>query len=268
MPAGPRIILRVATEAPGFSKLLLGGGRIEEIPAGGMRLVLPPRTKGYADAQIDDTQRLPRRRFRWSPPLLLTLKARASSPAPVGTLGFGFWNDPFTFSLGQGGAARRLPASPRAIWFFHGSPPNDFAFSPGSPGCGWKAVSLSGPQVPSLMLLPAAALAVGLSRVPVVRRFVLRAALAAVRGREQVLPVDLDRWHDYGLEWRPCEALFSVDGRVVLAVHNPPPPPLGFIAWIDNQYAIASPEVGFGFGVLPTAEAQWLEIRDLRLEAL
>ncbi len=233
-----------------------------------MRLVLPPVCKDYADAQIDDTQRLPRRRFRWSPPLLLTVQARASSAAPVGTLGFGFWNDPFTFSLGQGGAARRLPAPPRAIWFFYGSPPNDFAFCPGSPGCGWKAMSLSGPHVPSLVVLPAAAAAVALSRVPLARRFVLRAALASIRASEQVLPVALDGWHEYGLEWRPCEALFRVDGRVVLAAHNPPPPPLGFIAWIDNQYAVVSPEKGFGFGVLPTADAQWLEIRDLRLEAL
>jgi hypothetical protein len=37
------------------------------------------------------------------------------------------------------------------------------------------------------------------------------------------------------------------------------------VAWIDNQYAVASPDGGFRFGVLPLAEEQWLEIRDLEV---
>jgi hypothetical protein len=34
---------------------------------------------------------------------------------------------------------------------------------------------------------------------------------------------------------------------------------------MDNQYAIASPEGGFRFGVLPLAEEQWLEIRGVEV---
>lgn len=252
----------------GFSTLLIGGGQIEGHLPGTVRLLLPSLSRGYADAQIDDTHRLPRRRFRWRPPLRLTLQARASSARPLGTLGFGFWNDPFTVSFGQGGAERRLPASPRAVWFFYGSSPNDFAFSEGVPGHGWKAMSLAGPPLPSLLLLPGVAAAVVLSRIPILRRPILRAALATIRARECVLTTGLDEWHTYSIEWRPCEAIFGVDGETLLAVQDPPPPPLGFVAWIDNQYAIASPSRGFGFGVLPTCEPQWLELRDVTLETL
>lgn len=266
--APARIIAVVAFESQGYTKLLLGGGRIEGDIRVATRLVLPSVRRGYADAQIDDTQRLPRRRFRWHPPLQMTLQARASSAAPLGTLGFGFWNDPFTLSLGQGGAMRRLPASPRAIWFFYGSPPNDFAFTPGMPGHGWKAMSLDGPRLPSLLLLPAAAAAVALSRVPFLRRLILTVALSTVHARECPLGVGLGEWHTYNLEWRPCEVIFRVDGEVVLAAQDPPPPPLGFVTWIDNQYAVISPDRGFGFGFLATREPQWLELRGLRLGAL
>jgi hypothetical protein len=43
-------------------------------------------------------------------------------------------------------------------------------------------------------------------------------------------------------------------------------PPLGLILWIDNQYAVASPRKGFGFGVLAVDSDQWLEITDLEVE--
>lgn len=241
---------------------------MEDGPEGSLRLSMPPKGRGYADAQIDDYHRLPRRRFRWRPPLRLSLRARASSPTPLGTLGFGFWNDPFSLSLGQGGAARRLPASPRAIWFFYASPPNDFTFSAGLAGHGWRAMTLSGPRVPSLLLLPAAMGVVIFSRLPGVRRPLLRAALRSVRASEASLAASLGAWHEYVLEWHACEAIFTVDGQTVLVAPHPPPPPLGFVAWIDNQYAVASPKAGFGFGVLATSESQWLEIRDLSLEEL
>jgi hypothetical protein len=47
---------------------------------------------------------------------------------------------------------------------------------------------------------------------------------------------------------------------------DPPTGPLGFVAWIDNQFAVASPEGGFRFGTLATQEEQWLEIENLSLE--
>ena len=67
--------------------------------------------------------------------------------SPAGTWGFGFWNDPFTLSLGMGGAARRTPCGPRAaVWFFHASPPNVFGFTTG-PTSGWRAMTIDTPEV-------------------------------------------------------------------------------------------------------------------------
>jgi hypothetical protein len=253
---------------PKVRPLLIGGGNLDYPQAGLLRLTIPPVTRGYADAQIDDHRHLPRRRFPWYPPLRLSLRARASRPAPLGTLGFGFWNDPFSLSLGQAGAARRLPASPHALWFFHGSPPHDLAFSDHLPGYGWKAMSLRSPKIPGPILAIPAAAAVLLSQIPGVRRPILRTALRSVRAAEAVLAVALNEWHTYSLEWFPCEAAFRVDGEMVLSAPNPPPPPLGFVAWIDNQYAVASPLKGFRFGALPTPHPQWLEIADLEIQAL
>jgi hypothetical protein len=251
-----------------FAPFLAGGGRAESGPGGAWILTIPPIAAGYADAQLDDYSGLARRKFPWAPPLRLALRARASPPAPAGTLGFGFWNDPFTLSLGQGGAGRRLPASPQAVWFFYGSIPNDLSFSPGTPGDGWKAASLSGPRVPTAALLPGAGAAILLSRAPRLGGVVVRMAKKLVRAAESPLPVSLGSWHDYALEWHPCEARFEVDGAAVLITKVVPRPPLGFVAWIDNQYATASTTRGFRFGFLLTPGPQTLEIADLRIERL
>jgi hypothetical protein len=129
-------------------------------------------------------------------------------------------------------------------------------------------MSLQSPKIPGPILAIPAAAAVLLSQIPGVRRPILRTALRSVRVAEAVLAVALDGWHTYSLEWFPCEAAFRVDGELVLSAPDPPPPPLGFVAWIDNQYAVASPLKGLRFGVLPTSHPQWLEIADLEIKGL
>lgn len=230
-------------------------------------LEIPAIDRGYADAQVDDYAGLRRRNFPWRPPLRMSLSARASSAQPLGTLGFGFWNDPFTFSLGQGGAVRRLPAAPQALWFFYGSPPNDMRFIPEMPANGWKASSLRSPAVPSLLLAPAAGLAAGLAQIGFLRRPVMQAALGTVEASEAMVEARLDDWRRYELTWDEHLARFRVEDEEILVSPAPPSGPLGFVAWIDNQYAIASPEGGFRFGVLPTNSPQWLEIQDLKIES-
>jgi hypothetical protein len=59
-----------------------------------------------------------------------------------------------------------------------------------------------------------------------------------------------------------------VDGAEVLRAPNPPRGPLGFVAWVDNQYAIATPEGRFGFGVVQTPEPQWMDLAAVTLAAV
>ena len=252
----------------GMRRLEIGGGIVEATSARGTRLMLPPKAFGYADSQVDDTEALPRSQFRWRPPLRLQLRARASHSSPTGTLGFGFWNDPFAVSLGQGGAARRLPVGPRALWFFYASPPADLRFTPGIAGAGWKAMQLTTRPIPAAALYALAPAAILLAQLPPLRAAVMRNALARVQAAEASLPSDLSLWHSYEIEWRPEEAVFRLDGQVHLRAAFPLPGPLGFVAWIDNQYATATPEHGFRFGTLATAEPQWLEIEELTLSSL
>jgi hypothetical protein len=83
----------------------------------------------YRLAQLDDYAALARSRFKWREPTTLSLRCRVSQPNLPGTWGFGFWNDPFTVSLGLQGMARRLPALPNACWFFHASAENHLSFT-------------------------------------------------------------------------------------------------------------------------------------------
>ena len=226
---------------------------------------LPP-VKSYADAQLDDTQNIPRSRLPWRPPLRLSLRARTSIPDPLGTFGFGFWNDPFSLSLGMGGAVRHFPSAPQCAWFFYGSPPLDLPLAQGVPGCGWKAATLHCPRIPIPVLAPLALGGVLLASLPLLRRPAFAFASRFYRAEERLLGIDPSQWHTYTIEWRATSVGFFVDGAEVLRSMHPPSPPLGLVLWIDNQYAVASAGLGFGFGVLPLEKEQSLELDSVRIE--
>lgn len=240
-----------------------------------LRLALAGASAGrYSDAQIDDYGDLPPSRYLWRPPLRLEVRARASHPAHPGrlvteanagnpqpylrgTVGFGFWNYPFSLS----GRVLRLPD---AVWFFGASPPSNMALVPGVPGWGWKAQVVHAHRWRSVALgiptLPAVLWARATGRERAAARWVRRVSGAA----EAPLAADLGEWHRYSLEWLPECARFAVDGVEVLAAPDPPRGPLGFVAWIDNQYAVATPRGAFGFGTLDS-DPEWLELDWLRI---
>ncbi len=239
--------------------LELSGGRVEQVgPV--TRFAIPPTTaRAYADAQWDDYHGLRRGQFPHRPPARLRLRARFSHEAEAlgGTAGFGFWNDPFTPSGGG------VVAAPNAVWFFAASPPNDMALFDGIPGRGWKAAALHTGRWPMAILLPAAGVGILLTRVPGLRRIVMRSARKFIKASEQLLPLAMTEWHEYALEWGAAEAVFWVDGGVALRAPAPPAGPLGFVAWVDNQYAVASEAGRFGFGLVAHAEPRWMEVSDL-----
>ncbi|MFN2148781.1 MAG: hypothetical protein ACK2T2_10335 [Anaerolineales bacterium] len=245
--------------------LEIGGGRVIQ-QEGASRLCIPAVGKGYANAQLDDYRALPRRDLRWRPPFSLRLRARVNTSAPLGTLGFGLWNDPFSISLGQGGAARRLPAAPQAAWFFYGSPPNDLSLGGDRGGAGWLAMAMRSRRIPAPLLAPAALTAWLLALIPPLRRplFWLIETGATVRTRPLNIP--LDSWHNYRLTWSQEAVEFRVDGEMVFRSPISPRPPLGLVLWIDNQYLCASPASGLRFGTLPTSQEQCLELDQLSVE--
>ncbi len=83
---------------------------------------------------------------------------------------------------------------------------------------------------------------------------------------ETLLDTPLDEWHEYALLWQPSGAVFRVDGEIVAETSIVPHGPLGFVTWIDNQYAVLSEAKGIRFGLLPTEQEYSLEIQDLKVE--
>jgi hypothetical protein len=246
-------------------KLELGGGRVlfeERL----VKLVIPASDRGYADAQLDDYRGLSRGEFPWVPPLSLSLRARASSTTPLGTLGFGLWNDPFALSLGQGGAARRLPAAPQAAWFFYGSAPNDLSLGQHRPGQGWMAMTMRSRKIPAILLAPPAAAAWLLTKIPPLRRPLFRLMGGFTSIDSVGLKHDLDVWHEYQMDWGEESVAFHVDGELILRSSIAPHPRLGLVIWIDNQYLLAAPGASLSFGVLHTPTAQVLTITDLSVK--
>ena len=230
------------------------------------------RQGNYTDAQIDDYGRLPRSQFPWRPPLRMEVSARAALPAASltgsadqvhtlrGTAGFGFWNYPFSVR----GDPLMLP---EAVWFFYASPPSNMALVPGVPGWGWKA------QVVHSMRLATVAAALPLAATTVLGilsgdsrpagRWMQRLAGA----QEALLDVEMTDWHTYELEWHSHEALFWVDRELVLRAPQPPARPLGFVAWLDNQYAAVTPRGVFRFGTVDSGP-QWFELDAVSIDPL
>jgi hypothetical protein len=226
----------------------------------------------YSDAQIDDYGKLARSNFPWRPPLRLEIRARSSHEAASeestvesknilrGTTGFGFWNFPFS-------ARGDILMLPEAIWFFYASPPSNMSLVPDVPGWGWKAQvihSLRADALPTAFPMAASAIwarMTGITRPA--QRWIQRLSGA----REALLPVTMADWHTYMLEWKEDVAGFWVDDQLVLIAPNPPTRPLGFVAWLDNQYAVATPHGILRFATVASGP-QWLEIDYVQIEPL
>lgn len=199
-----------------------------------------------------------RQDFRHRPPLELRLRARFIGEIP-GTAGFGFWNHPF----GPGMRGLRLPT---AAWFFYGAPPNNMALARDITGYGWKAAQIDAAHAEFLALLPTAPAAALLMRSRRLYRRLWPIAQRVMRVSEHLIAEAPDRkWHDYCLEWACDGVRFSVDGDCIHEVGMSPRGPLGFVAWIDNQYAVATPKGRIGFGVSSSALASSLEISQLQI---
>ena len=243
---------------------LVGGGELERRDSL-VRMRVPANApRQYADAQLDDYHGLKRRHFLWQPPLRLTVQARASHPVDQigGTFGFGFWNDPFTLTGGG------ILAAPRAIWFFGSSPPNDMYLVDGVPGSGWKAAVLDAGRYPALLVAPAAAVAIALARIPGLGAPIMRRGRKVVRAAEKLLPAQLTKWQEYQLDWHADCIQFRVNGDLVFEARISMRGPLGFLTWIDNQYAIVSESGTFRFGLIENTAERWLELDALCIERL
>lgn len=214
----------------------------------------------YHNAQISDYDA--NRTFKLRPPLRLTVIAEASTDDLRGTAGFGFWNHPFA----PGESRFDVP---QAVWFFFASSESNMALAKGIPGHGWKAATVNAKQWSFFGLLPTAPLAMPLMNIQPVYDALWSIGQRSIGVSEKLLDRGLLRErHEYQIDWLPEKAIFHVDGDVVLeaseAISNNA---LGFVAWLDNQYAIVSPKGQFGFGLVDVPQEQSLILHEIKIES-
>ncbi len=253
---------------PRWRRYVVGGGTLETTGATLRFVNTHASARRYTDAQLDDYQGLPRRRFLWHPPLKLTVRARFSHSAGDGssglrgTAGFGFWNDPFLMT------GARWPTLPRAIWFFYASPHSNMKLDLHAPGHGWKAATIDTTRPSALLLAPLAPLAALLMNIPPLYRILWPPVQSAVRIQETSVQAEMREWHTYAIEWGSEYASFSLDGGTLMDNAPSPRGPLGFVMWLDNQYMVVTPWGRFGWGVLDAPGRQWMEVEWLAIERL
>ncbi|NLG71497.1 MAG: hypothetical protein GX495_05580 [Chloroflexi bacterium] len=243
------------------------GSRLVETGENGWRLEIPAGDeKQYRLAQLDDYGSRPRADFPWkAPPLHMSLRARVSAQQIPGTWGFGLWNDPFSMAVLSGAERLRLPVLPNTAWFFFASPPNYLSLRDDLPAQGFLAATFRSPRWPA-PLLALGAPALPLLLFPPAARLARRIGRRIVRQNSAALQVDPTRWHEYSLQWLADRVRFAVDGREVLEAEHSPQGPLGFVLWIDNQYAAFTPQGRLRFGTVPSPQPAWLEVTGLKLE--
>lgn len=238
-----------------------------------LRLGYPEAHRGsYVDAQIDDYTMLGKSEYRWKFPLKMSIRARMSHTATdsaygtdvrgtlQGTAGFGFWNKPFTM---QG----HWFTFPQSVWFFYSAPPSNMALATQTPGWGWKA------QVVDtrlwrviIFMLPTAI--IGLVDRLRKKRGSSNRWLELFSGcQEKVIDADISSWHTYELIWKKGYTEFFVDDVKVFRSKTSPKNSLGFVAWIDNAYAITTSDGTLEFGRVDSGP-QWLDIESVRIEQL
>lgn len=236
----------------------VGRGHLAILPHGLRLLTVGASQRAYSDAQIDDYAQLRRRDFPWRPPLTLTLRARASGPL-LGTAGFGFWNNPFS-PLGG------TPALPSALWFFHASPPSDLPLAQGVPGQGWKCAALDATTARAIRWAALAPAAMLLCRWPRLRQRIWPPIQRDLAISEHPMATPDRAWRTYRIQWGLRSARFLCDGQLLHQTDQAPRGPLGFVAWVDNQWAVATPWGRFGWGLLDAAAPQWLDLASIHIQ--
>ncbi len=259
---GKQTLASSTTSKIHLTPFAIGNGRIEQ--SSSWRFVLLPTTATrYSDAQVSDYAKLPRRAYPWVAPVRMTVRAYAShSPDQMrGTAGFGFWNQPFM-------PGQTIPRLPRAAWFFFAGQPSNMALALDVPGYGLKAAILDATRPAFLTLAPFIPIGVLLMRVPTLYRKLYPIAQRALGVSEMLIDIDWREPHTYTLDWQPRSVTFGVDGRCILRTPYAPAGRLGFVAWLDNQYAVVTPQGRLGFGLVDVQEEQWLRVESVEIESL
>jgi hypothetical protein len=244
-----------------WRRVQVGGGRIAVTEEGLRLAVAGARRSRYANAQLDDYLDLARAEFPWRPPLRLTVRARFSGPIR-GTAGFGFWNSPLS-PLGS-----VAPVPPAAIWFFYAAPPADMPLALGVPGHGWKAATIDSRRPAALAWAPLAPAVLLLNNIAPVERRLWPLVQRSLSVAEAPLDPPGPEWRTYTLEWRRDDARFTVDGETLLETDRAPLGPLGFVAWVDSQWLVATPRGRFGWGLHDVPGAQWMDLARVAIEPL
>ena len=238
-----------------------GGGSVVQVDSETWHLEIPAGDKNsYRLAQLDDYTGVSRSDFLWRPPFHLRLQARASATEIPGTWGFGVWNDPFSASLGLGGADRRLPALPEAAWFFYASPANYLSFRDDLPAQGFLAATFRSVRVPPVLMALGSPLLISLL-LPGINRLARLTVRNLVHQDASRIAIDPTGWHMYDLIWTAEAVQMRVDENTLLGTRITPRSPLGLVLWVDNQYAAWTPNGKVRLGSLANPEAAWIEIK-------
>ena len=75
-----------------------------------------------------------------------------------------------------------------------------------------------------------------------------------------MINIQLTEPHIYQIDWLKDRVIFSIDDQTIHASPYSPHGKMGIVIWIDNQYAIVTPQGRFGWGLIEISEPQWIDL--------
>ena len=161
--------------------------------------------------------------------------------------------------------ARKLPSLPNAAWFFHACELNYLSFNDQAPGNGFLTAVYNSPCLPPLLILPAA-LGLPLLSLRPISRMVRRIASRLIAYCAACSGLNPTRWRRYEIMIDVDGTRFNIDRRIVFQTTLAPNGALGFVLWIDNQFAAYHPNGSIKAGRRAHHQPAWLDIRELSIE--
>jgi hypothetical protein len=75
--------------------------------------------------------------------------------------------------------------------------------------------------------------------------------------------VNVTQWHHYKMILDHDVVTYELDGHNIWKTSITPRGALGFLVWVDNQYAALPPDGKLSYGTLENTEPTWIEVMDL-----
>ena len=94
----------------------------------------------------------------------------------------------------------------------------------------------------------------------------IRPAIARViKDDSRSINLDVTQWNQYTGQLEQSLVRFKIDKAEIFRTKVAPRSPLGFVIWIDNQFASFPPNGKLAYGTMKNSRPAWIEVKQIEI---